>query len=412
MLKIFSLFSGIGAFEKALKNIGESFEIVNYCEIDKYASKAFSLIHNIDENLNLGDITKINTDKLPDDIDVITYGFPCQDISNAGKQKGFMDENGDLTRSGLFYEALRMIEDTQPKIAICENVKALTSKKFKVEFKIVLDSLNAAGYKNYWSVLNVKDYGIPQNRERVFIVSIREDIDHGFQFPEKFELTLRLKDLLEDVVDGKYYLTKEQIKKLSNNIFHQANTRLQEKDYSDTLLGRDYKDPKCIKIGNIYRENVGGNYAGNVYDINGLCPTINSSQGGNRQPMVIEKTKGINIKNATKKGYIEACEGDYINLQFPDSKTRRGRVINGVSGTLQCNDSSGVVTNELSIRKLTPKEYFRLMGFDDTDVDILIDNDISNTQLYKLAGNSIVVDVLEEIFVSLLNQYNEVFPIC
>lgn len=166
MLKLLSLFSGIGAFEKALENIDEPFEVVRYCEIDKYASKAYSLIHHLDENLNLKDVCSVKTEELPDDIDILTYGFPCQDISLSGRQKGFTDENGDLTRSGLFFEALYIIEQTKPKIAIAENVKALTSKKFTAEFKIVLDSLNDAGYKNYWALLNSKDYGIPQNRER------------------------------------------------------------------------------------------------------------------------------------------------------------------------------------------------------------------------------------------------------
>ena len=119
--------------------------------------------------MNLGDITKVDTSKLPNDIDLVTYGFPCQDISLAGKQKGFEHE-GERTRSGLFFEALRIIEDCQPKIAICENVKNLTGKKFAKEFQIVLESLEEAGYKNYWKVLNAKDYGIPQNREREYLL--------------------------------------------------------------------------------------------------------------------------------------------------------------------------------------------------------------------------------------------------
>lgn len=489
-LKLLSLFSGIGAFEKALENIGEPFEVVGYCEIDKYASKAYSLIHNLDENMNLKDIKDVDTHELPDNIDLVTYGFPCQDISNAGKQKGFVHD-GELTRSGLFFEALRIIEDTQPKIAICENVKALTSKKFKTEFKIVLDSLNDAGYKNYWAVLNAKDYGIPQNRERVFIISIRNDIDHGFEFPEKYELKLRLKDLLEGNVDEKFYLSDEQVSRLAGNVFNSANRRVQEKDYCDTLLARDYKDPKCVaeikQVGQIY-PNSGNPQAGRVYDDNGISPALDTCQGGNRMSK-------IQVKNATKQGYAEASDGDFVNLQFPDSKTRRGRVIEQCLGTLQCNDNAGVVVrsasrgrnpekpsdraagspteqrlelrndectntlttvlkdnyvvendcigtiysgvsknfqrgiypisrtlkannhdtcavymNPLRIRKLTPKECFRLMGFDDSDVDILIDNGISNSQLYKMAGNSIVVDVLEEIFVELLNQYEDVFP--
>lgn len=207
-MNVLSLFSGIGAFEKALKNEGIPFDLVGYCEIDKYASKAYSLIHNVPEEMNIGDITKVDTSKIGE-VDLITYGFPCQDISVAGKQKGFSDENGERTRSGLFFEALRIIEDTQPKFAICENVKALTSKKFEKEFATVLESLDAAGYNNYWQVLNAKNYGVPQNRERVFVISIRKDIDKGFTFPTPFPLEKRLKDVLENEVDEKYYLSKE-----------------------------------------------------------------------------------------------------------------------------------------------------------------------------------------------------------
>lgn len=170
-MKVLSLFSGIGAFEKALDRLNVPYQLVNYCEIDKYASKAYAMIHDCDESLNLGDITKIDISTLPNDIDLITYGFPCQDISLAAKQKGF-EEDGELTRSGLFFEALRIIEDTKPCIAIAENVKNLVSKKFSKEFDIVLSSLEKAGYNNYWKVLNAKDFGIPQNRERVFVKTL------------------------------------------------------------------------------------------------------------------------------------------------------------------------------------------------------------------------------------------------
>ena len=206
-MKLLSLFSGIGAFEKALDRLEIPYELIAYCEIDKYASKSYSAIHGVPESMNLGDITKVDEKELPKDIDLVTYGFPCQDISLAGKQKGLFNDDGSQTRSGLFFEALRIIEETQPRVAIAENVKNLTSKKFSEQFKIVLESLEQAGYNNYWQVLNAKDYGIPQNRERVFIVSIRKDIDTGcFRFPKGFPLKLRLKDLLEDVVDEKYYI--------------------------------------------------------------------------------------------------------------------------------------------------------------------------------------------------------------
>lgn len=206
MLNVLSLFSGIGAFEKALENLGIPHNVLAYCEIDKYASKAYSIIHDIPEEKNLKDVTKVDWLDIDETVDLITYGFPCQDISCSGMQKGFFDENGERTRSGLFFEALRIIEDFKPKFAIAENVKALTSKKFAEEFRIVLESLEEVGYVNYWAVLNAKDYGIPQNRERVFIISIRKDIDKGFTFPDTLPLELRLKDMLEDEVDEKYYL--------------------------------------------------------------------------------------------------------------------------------------------------------------------------------------------------------------
>lgn len=217
-LKLLSLFSGIGAFEKALERLGIEYDLINFCEIDKYAIASYCAIHGVTESKNLGDITKVDTSVLPKDIDLITYGFPCQDISLAGQQKGFEHE-GERTRSGLFFEALRIIEDTKPKITIAENVKNLVSKKFAKEFGIVLSSLEQAGYNNYWQVLNAKDYGIPQNRERVFIVSIRKDIDDGkFKFPEKQELKLRLKDMLEDSVDEKYYLSDKQVNKIQQSV--------------------------------------------------------------------------------------------------------------------------------------------------------------------------------------------------
>lgn len=367
-MKVLSLFSGIGAFEKALERCNLNYDLVNYCEIDKYASKSYSLIHNVSEDKNLIDVTKIDTSFLPKDIDLITYGFPCQDISQAGKQKGFMNENGELTRSGLFFEALRIISETKPKFAIAENVKVLTSKKFEKEFNIVLDSLNLAGYNNYYKVLNAKDYGVPQNRERVFIVSIRKDIDNSkFTFPEPFELELRLKDMLEAEVDEKYYLSDKQVNSLKTSSYTQNARRIQEKDWCDTLCARDWKDPKCVRIsggdkriiqvGNIVNTgNFKNPQRGRIYNPSGIAPTLNAMQGGGLTPKI----------------------GDSMVFE--------------------------------GIRKLTPKECWRLMGFDDADIDKCIAAGISNSQLYKQAGNSIVVDVIEEIYCSLFNLfYGEIY---
>lgn len=179
-LKVLSLFSGIGAFEKALTNIGVGYELVGFSEVDKWAIESYCAIHNVDKCLNLGDISNIKEEHLPD-ADMITYGFPCQDISVAGKGKGINED----TRSGLLYEAEKIINHVKPKYAIAENVKNLISKRHKKDFDKLLKRLDKYGYNNYWSVLNAKDFGIPQNRERVFIVSIRKDIDDGsFRFPK------------------------------------------------------------------------------------------------------------------------------------------------------------------------------------------------------------------------------------
>lgn len=251
-------------------------------------------------------------------MDFITYGFPCQDISNAGKQKGFTDENGNRTRSGLFFEALRIIEDFQPKFAIAENVKALTSKKFTEEFKTVLESLEEAGYNNYWQVLNAKDYGIPQNRERVFIISIRKDIDKGFTFPAPIPLELRLKDLLEDEVDEKYYLSEKMLEKLTYN--------------------ENVKDSDIVKIANLNK----GGQKGDVISPDGICTSLTATDY--KQPKQI--VEPIKIREATKKGYTEAHPGDSINMEQPNSKTRRGRVGVGVAQTLTTSCNQAVVLSK------------------------------------------------------------------
>ena len=211
-MKLLSLFTGIGAFEKALRNIGINYELVGFSEIDKYAIKSYCAIHNESEEKNLGDITRIDITKLPKDIDTITHGSPCQDFSIAGKQAG-----GDLgtgTRSSLMWNTINIVTYCKPKYVIWENVKNLLSKKHRHNFDSYLSIMESLGYNNYYEVLNAKDYEIPQNRERVYTISIRKDIDkYNFKFPEKEELKLRLKDMLEDEVEEKYYLSEEQIKK-------------------------------------------------------------------------------------------------------------------------------------------------------------------------------------------------------
>lgn len=304
-MKLLSLFSGIGAFEKALDKLGIPYELVAYCEIDKYASKSYAAIHGVSEELNLGDITKVDEKQLPKDIDLLTYGFPCQDISIAGAQKGLFNADGTQTRSGLFFEALRIIEETKPRVAIAENVKNLTSKKFAGQFKLVLDSLEAAGYNNYWHVLNAKDFGVPQNRERVFIVSIRKDVDNGtFKFPTGFPLELRLKDVLEDEVDERFYLSTNELRYMERDSLGNYSSRWTYANKSDAEKsvcltanihrGVPYNvlienEARVKQIGNLFPSKTRDNpNQGRLYDTEGISPTLCGMEGGNRQPFVID----------------------------------------------------------------------------------------------------------------------------
>lgn len=212
-LKVIELFAGIGAQREALKRAGIEYEVVAISEIDKYALKAYELLHGATPNL--GDISKI--DKLPT-ADMWTYSFPCQSISLAGKLEGF--EKGSNTHSSLLWEVQRLLATANddgelPKYLIMENVKNLISKKFMPLFQVWLDYLSSLGYKNFYQVMNAKNYGVPQNRERVIMVSIL-DKDATFTFPESMELKTKLADLLEPSVDDKYFLSTKLIECFSS----------------------------------------------------------------------------------------------------------------------------------------------------------------------------------------------------
>ena len=444
-------------------NSDKHWELVNFCEFDKYAAKSYCAIHNVDENLNLGDITKVDETDL-DDFNMICGGSPCQDFSVAGKQKGSVwtckeceheynpltvhwnerdkcpncgSENIEKTRSSLLVEYLRVVRANKPNFGIYENVKNIVGKQFKdTTFKLFTDELEEYGYNVYWKVLNAKNYGIPQNRERVYLLFIKKDLDNGkFEFPEPFDNGLRLKDLLEDEVDEKFYISDEKTKKFIKNL----NT-----NDSDNV---DMDSPKFI--GNVNREDFGTGYAGGVWDDSHVSPTLTTMQGGGRQPHVITglvKNKGENftketeyantllardykgfgnqemncviennkvaIKQATKQRYIECEIGGVADLSYPDSKTRRGRVQDdgNISPTITATET-GICKIESPIRigKLTPKECFRLMGFSDKDFDAAHKVGVSNSQLYKQAGNSIVVYVLYYIYVELYKSMPYLF---
>lgn len=571
MLKVLELFSGIGACSKALTNLGIEHEIVDSVEINKYAVQSFNAVHGT--NFEPQDITKWDKDI---EADLIMHGSPCQDFSVAGKNAG--GDKGSGTRSSLMYETLRIVEKVKPKYVIWENVKNLLSKKHRHNFDAYLEAMEKLGYHSTYQVLNAKDYGVPQNRERVFTVSIRNDLDVGFKFPEPQELTIRLKDVLEPQVDEKYYLSDEQTKRLKMTTYNTGSekVRVQNTDgEARTLCARDYKDPKEVRVaGKLNHYNY--DKMNRVYDTDGSAPTVDTMEGGGRQPKVLEpiivasrgrnpenpsdrsagqkleqrlepnrqgitntitsvakdnyvaepaalrtvrnefakrirkdyesgKVKarrsdmkqieprkdgitntltsvqkdnyiaeptplqrkvcneaikhglvepndaieytysnarlkeigggfikkqnmkdnnimstlkcnpqqigvcveapsgGVAIRTANRQGYDMATDGDGVDLSYPQSKTKRGRVGHGVSKTLMGADCMGTIDN-YRIRKLTPKECWRLMSFDDEDFDKAKASGVSDSQLYKQAGNSIVVKVLEGILRNLLKD--------
>lgn len=354
MLKVLELFAGIGACSKALTNLGIEHEIVDAVEIDKYAIKSFNAIHNT--NFEPQDITKWDKDIK---CDLIMHGSPCQDFSVAGLQGGGDKDSG--TRSSLMYETLRIVEKLKPKYVIWENVKNLLSKKHHHNFDAYLEAMEKLGYKNYYQVLNAKHYGVPQNRERVFTVSILDG--DKYLFPEPVPLEKKLKDILEKEVDEKYYLS--------------------EKAMSCFMSDGTGKYPRRERfLQNINRKNQ--DIGNSVTTRAGSRPTDNF----------------VKIITANKTGYDLATDGDGIDLAYPKSTTRRGRVGHGVSKTLPTSGSQGVLDG-YRIRKLTPKECWRLMGFDDNSFE-RAEKVNSNTQLYKQAGNSIVVNVLEAIIKNLI----------
>ena len=388
-MRIIELFAGIGACSKALAKLDIKHEVVDAVEIDKYAIKSFNAIHNT--NFEPQDITK--WDKDVKDIDLIMHGSPCQDFSVAGNQAG--GDLGSGTRSSLMYETIRIVGKIRPKYVVWENVKNIMSAKHKHNFDKYIDTLNTLGYNSYYQVLNAKDYGIAQNRERVFTVSIRKDIDNEeFVFPEKISLKLRLRDFLDEYVDEKYYLKNEKITKIENSNFMQERKMIQEKDYCDTLLARDYKDPKCVRVGGIFDTETTHHQAGSVYDSNGLAPTLDTMQGGWRQPCIEENEGQSGLIQPIDRKYKEHNKQREEHIEFKNdncSHSLRTSVL-------------PVVCNKYRIRKLTPRECWRLMGFSDLDFEKAMKVPTSNTQLYKQAGNSIVVNVLEEIFRNLFRE--------
>ena len=385
ILKVVELFAGIGAWSKALKRMNIDFEIVDAIEFDEKTMKSYNIIHNT--NFKSKDITKIDPYDIPD-CDIIFYSPPCQAFSVAGKQEGFGDSRGTL-----FFDAFKIIQAKKPKYAIMENVKGLTQKKFQFEFETILQLLEQEGYKNYWKVLNAKDYGIPQNRERVFIVSIKEDIKQDFNFPKPFDNGLRLRDLLEDDVNEKYFIPQDKAEKLLQEFKYKLEAGIYPCLTPDRVNkrqnGRRFKenDEPSFTVNTIDRHGIlmiglldikGNEQVRRVYDPSGLAPTLNTMQGENRQPKIV-------VSYSRKTGIGKELDAAYTL----NSSDWRG---------INRNQNQNAVIEfepEFRIRKFTPFECLRLMGFNDSDYIKLKKNKISDSQIYKMAGNSIVVNTIE-----------------
>ena len=299
-MQFLDLFAGIGGFRLGMEAAGH--QCIGFCEIDKFARASYKAIHDTGGEIELHDITTVSDEFIQSigHVDVICGGFPCQSFSIAGNRRGFED-----TRGTLFFEIARFASILKPRILFLENVKGLLNHDKGRTFETILQTLDELGYNVEWQVLNSKDFGVPQNRERVFIIGHLRGEGERKVLP----------------IDG-------QIKNVN-----------------------------CVRqIGNLK----------------------------------------IRIKEATKIGYAEATIGDSVNLSHPNSKTRRGRVGKQIANTLLTGEEQGVFMNDFSIRKLTPKECWRLQGFPDWAFERAAKVN-SNSQLYKQAGNSVTVNVIEAI---------------
>lgn len=461
-IRLIELFGGISCQAQALLNLGVDFENYRYCDFDKYACQSHNEI--MQTNDKPSDITKwkgedlgvCDTDKY---CYIMTYSFPCTDLSTAGKMAGM--ERGSGTRSGLLWEVERLLKECNelPQVLLMENVPQVHGKKNKASFDEWCQFLESLGYKNYWKDLNAKDYGVPQSRNRCFMVSLLGD--YSYEFPDHIELKLKLQDLLEDEVDEKYFLSSKLIEFYTNNaeIQEQKGNNFKFEPLENTSIAKTIttksgsrmtdnyikENPKCLQVGKL--DMKGMDCVKHVYCSEGLCLTLTTMQGGNRQPKIMEKNF-VNRKYkefVDENGYIpgkfnpynkaeikdiaptqstqcgsttsssavllkqELCnkliqegkvkENDVIRHNYTTSKNGNCIQSNNESPTLDTRcDCLGVCKN-YRIRKLTPTECLRLMGVRDEYSKRMT---CSNAQKYKQAGNGIVVDVLMAIFKKML----------
>ena len=376
-MKFLDLFAGIGGFRLGMQSAGH--ECVGFCEIDKFARASYKAIHDTEGEIEFHDITEVTEEEIRaiGHVDVICGGFPCQAFSIAGNRRGFED-----TRGTLFFEIARFASILKPKYLFLENVKGLLNHDKGNTFETILSALDELGYDVEWQVLNSKNFGVPQNRERVFIIGhLRgERTRNVFPISGESEQSNHQQPKIEIVGNTK---NPNGTSKGTRSVVYGSSGVVA------TLTATDYKEPKQVAIKQFGILQPNFNQSGVVYDTDGISPTIRAYRGGGLEPK-------IRVKEATSKGYAEAEVGDSVNLSRPNSKTRRGRVRKQVANTLLTGESQGVIEPDFRIRKLTPRECWRLQGFPDWAFDKAQEVN-SNSQLYKQAGNSVTINVIAAI---------------
>ena len=413
-MKFLDLFAGIGGFRLGMESAGH--ECIGFCEIDKFARASYKAIHNTEGEIELHDITTVTDEEIRNigHVDVICGGFPCQSFSIAGSRRGFED-----TRGTLFFEIARFADILKPKYLFLENVKGLLNHDRGNTFKTILRTLDGLGYDTEWQVLNSKNFSVPQNRERVFIIGhlregrtrrvfpiIRENAKSDNQ-QSKIESignvnpsgngmngeVYQANGLAPTLTTNKGEGQKIAIPVLTPDRAEKRQNGRRFKTDGEPMFTLTAQDRHGVVVENEIKKfgtiKPNFNQSGVVYETDGIAPTIRAYQGGGLEPK-------IRVKEATSQGYAEAEIGDSVNLSYPNSKTRRGRVGKQIANTLLTGESQGVVEPDFRIRKLTPRECWRLQGFPDWAFDKAQEVN-SNSQLYKQAGNSVTVNVISVI---------------
>ncbi|EHZ7831752.1 DNA (cytosine-5-)-methyltransferase [Listeria monocytogenes] len=393
------LFAGVGGFRLGMEAAGH--KCVGYVEIDKYARTSYNAIHQTEGEFKGHDITSISDDLIRSigRVDIITGGFPCQAFSIAGKRRGFED-----TRGTLFFEIMRWATVLKPETLFLENVPGLLSHDEGITFETILRKMDEAGYDAEWDCLNACHFGVPQSRERIFLIGHSRKGRRRKVFPiercneqanlERINKINRINNhsqvLFRHSEEAFSFVQKTTcIPVLSPEREEKRQNGRRFKTQGEPAFTITAQDRHGIIVSGEL-EGTGREQSNRVYSEKGLAPTLSTMQGGGQEPKVLL------VREATKKGYAEAAKYDGINLSMPESETRRGRVAKQMTSTLDTGCQQGVVVEEIRIRKLTPRECWRLQGFPDWAFEAAAKVN-SNSQLYKQAGNSVAIPVIVAI---------------